>query len=253
MSKAISYNSYNLQTSSIVMTNLKYQTLSKDLNISRISTTDMNKFMESYVSNKQITYTGYIKGTSASDAEAKLDELKQNVLLNAVANLDIGYAGGTRRYKAVCQSVDVNDETPALDVKNITIIFATIEPLGLDTTNQVISYINETGSPTKTITFSGTYFALPTYTITVSSENTLTRLGVKTIDTNQEIIIEKNYNVGDIIEINTREKTVTYNSQQSDYIGIFPVVQQGQNDIEFNATSSGHNLSLEIEYTPRYL
>lgn len=253
MSKAISYNSYDLQTSSIVMTNLMYQNLAKDLSISRISTTDINKFMESYVSNKQITYTGYIKGTSASDAENKLDALKQNILLNAVANLDIGYAGGTRRYKAVCQSVDVTDETPALDVKNISIVFATVEPLGLDTTNQIINYINETGNPTKTITFSGTYFALPTYTLTVSSENTLTRLGIRTVDTNQEIIVEKNYSVGDVIEINTREKTVTYNNQQSDYIGIFPVVQQGQNDILFEATSSGHNLSMQIEYTPRYL
>jgi len=253
MAKTLSYNGYDLQTSLIVMTNLQYQTLNKDLSITRIATTDMNKFIESYVANKTITYTGYIKGTSASDAESKLDTLKQNILLNNVANLDIGYAGGTRRYKAVTQSVEVTDETAGLDVKNITIVFATIEPLGLDTSNQTINYLAETGTPTKTITFSGTYYALPTYTLTVSSENLLTGINIKSVETNQEIIIQQNYNAGDIVVVNTRDKIVTYNGTPIDYFGIFPLVKQGQNDLLFTPTSSSHSININITYTPRYL
>lgn len=252
--KNITYNGYDLQTSSIVMTNLQYQTIAKDLSITRISTTDINKFIESYVSNKQITYTGYIKGTSASNAESLLDTLKQNVLLNQVANLDIDYSGGTRRYKAVCQSVDITEETPALDVKNISIVFTTIEPLGMDTYTNSINYLTETAnSINKNITFSGTYYTLPTYRVTVSSESNLTLLSIKSLQTNQEIIVQKNYNVSDIIEVNTREKTVKYNGADSDFEGIFPLVIQGNNDLTFGATSSSHSLNINIDYISRYL
>jgi hypothetical protein len=251
--KTITYNSYNLQTSSIVMTNLEFQTIGKDLSITRISTTDINKFVESYVSNKNIVYTGYIKGTNDSDAEAKLDELKQSIVINGVADLDIGYAGGVRRYRAVVQNIEVTGETPALDVKDITITFATVEPLGFDTTSQVINYLGETGSPTKTITFSGTYYALPTYTITVDTENNLTGISIKSVETNQEIIIQQNYNAGDVVEVNTRDKIVSYNGNSVDYFGIFPLVNQGLNNITFSATSTSHTIDIEIEYIPRYL
>lgn len=251
--KSISYNSYNLQTSSVVMTNLEFQTIGKDLSITRLSTTDINKFIESYVSNKVIVYTGYIKGTSDSHAETQLDILKQNIMLNGVANLDIGYASGTRRYRAVTQSVEVTGETPALDVKEITITFATVEPLGFDTTSQTISYLGETASPTKTITFSGTYYPLPTYTVTVSAENALTGISIKSVETNQEIIVQQNYNAGDVLIVNTRDKVVTYNGTSVDYFGIFPLAQQGTNNITFSSTSTSHNLNISINYTPRYL
>jgi hypothetical protein len=252
--KTIAYNNYNLQTSTIVMTNLEYQTLNKDLSISRLATSDINKFVESYVSNKRIIYSGYIKGTSASDAESKLDTLKQNVILNAVANLDIGYAGGTRRYSCVCQSIELESETPALDVKNIKIIFDTAEPLGLDTFTNTVQYLAQTtNSFTKTITFSGTYHTLPTYTVTVSSESNLVSLSIKSVETNQEIIVQKNYNISDVIEIDTRNKTVKYNGATTEYIGIFPLVNQGTNNLEFDVSSSSHSLNIRIDYISRYL
>jgi hypothetical protein len=252
--KLISFNNYNLQTSSIVMTGLEYQSLNKNLSITRISTSDINKFVESYVADKRIIYSGYIKGTSASDAESKIDELKTNVILNAVADLDIEYAGGTRRYRCVCKSIDLDSETPALDIKNIKITFDTIEPLGLDTFTNTVEYLAESANPiTKTITFSGSYFTLPTYRITVSSESNLTGLSIKSVETNQEMIILKNYNISDVIEINTREKTVKYNGVDSDYFGIFPLVNQGTNNLTIAPTSSSHSLNIRVDYISRYL
>lgn len=252
--KNITYNSYDLQTSSIVMTGLEYQNLDKNLSITRISSTDINKYIESYVANKKIVYTGYIKGSSASDAESKLDDLKKNVLLNDVANLDIEYSGGTRRYRCVCQSVELDGETPALDVKNIKITFDTIEPLGLDTFTNTINYLAETANPiNKNITFSGTYYTLPIYKVTVSSQSNMTGLSIKSVQTNQEIIIQKTYAINDVIEIDTKNKTVKYNNVNSDYFGIFPLVNQGANDLQFTATSSSHSLNIRIDYISRYL
>ena len=252
--KNITYNGYDLQTTDIVMTGLEYQSIDKNLSMARISTTDINKFIESYVANKRIVYSGYIKGSSASDAENKLDTLKQNVVLNNVANLDIEYSGGTRRYKCVCQNVELEEETPALDVKNIKITFETVEPLGLDTFTNTINYLTETANPiNKNITFSGTYFTLPTYTITVSSQSNLNSISIKSVQTNQEIVIQKTYAINDIIEIDTRNKTVKYNGSVSDYTGIFPLVNQGNNDLEFGATSSSHSLNINIDYISRYL
>jgi hypothetical protein len=254
MSKPITYNSYNLQTATIVMTNLEFLSSEKNVNMPRISSTDINKFIESYIANKTIKYTGYIKGTSASDADDKLDELKQNVLLNQVANLDIGYGNSTRRYRAVTQSVEVIDESPALDIKQIEILFNTAEPLGLATSTHSISYTSETADPiTKTVTFSGTYYALPKYTVTVSSASNMTALSIKTVETNQEVIITQNFAGNDIVIVDTREKEVKYNGTSVDYEGIFPLAQQGTNDITFNPTSSSHSLNIDIEYIPRYL
>lgn len=252
--KAITYNSVSLQTSSIVMTGLEFQAISKDISMSRISTTDINKFVESYVSNKNIVYTGYIKGTDADNAEQIIDNLKQTVLNNDVKNLDIEYAGSTRRYRVITQSLDITKETPSLDVKEIKIVFATVEPLGLDTTATEVNYLAETGNPiTKTVVFDGTYYTLPIYTITVSSGTALTSLSIKSVQTNQEMIIQKSYAPGDVIEINTREKTVKYNGANSDYFGIFPLVNQGANDITITPISTSHSLNINIEYIARYL
>jgi hypothetical protein len=254
--KAISYNGVNLQTSTLVMTDLEFQSTNIELNQPTQSRSDRSKTIEGVVGKRNITYRGYIKGTSASDAESKLDTLKGQVALFVPGDLDIEYAGGTRRYTATCSGVELIGETPALDVKFIEIIFSLENHLGLSTTLTTITNTAQTASTIEIDeTYTGSYFPLPIIEITVNSETDLAVLSIKNVTTNSEMILQKAYVATDFIVINTGTGSITINDQTNNFsfLGIFPKFAAGQNVLEITPTSTAHNLDIVIRYRSRFL
>lgn len=253
--KPLTFNGYDLQTSTVVMTDLQWQSISKDLNVDRIAGTNVNKFIQSYVSDKQITYTGYLKGSSASDAETKMDTLKENVAQGTVAPLSTTVAGVNRTYDCIVSSFDITDTTPTLDVIFFTISFITIEPLGR-TSEQTETYTGVTTSPTYTVTFDGTFPTLPMYKITVNSATDLINVSIFVTETNKRATIAEPFGDGDVFILDTGKENpriLKNGSPLNVFSGFFPKVARGTNDITFDFTSTSHDVDIEITYFPKYL
>lgn len=253
--KPLTFNGFDLQTSTIVMTNLQWQSVGKNLNIDRVAGTNVNKFIQSYVSDKVITYTGYVKGTSASDAETKMDNIKQNVGQGTVAPLVTTVAGENRTYDCIVESFDITDTTPTLDIIFFTLSFVTIEPLG-KTAEQTQTFTGVTTSPTYTVTFDGTFPTLPMYKITINSAVDLISISVFVTETNKRATFTAPFNAGDVFILDTGKVNprVLKNGQPLNvFLGFIPKVARGTNDITFDFTSTSHDVDIEISYNPKYL
>lgn len=252
--RAITFNGYDMQTTDVV--SLRFPDIDDvnygENNFARLGTTDGQKWIETKYGGRVITVQGMITGTSIANVEGVLDTFKENIFLNEIANLDIGYAGTTRRWKAKVRNVRMDESLKGL-TRGFTVEFETLG-FGQETTATTVSYANETGSPTKTITFGGSVKPLPKYIITVNSATSLTGVTILCDTTNREIEVQETLVATDVLEIDTELKTVTINSVAVDqFLGIFPEVNQGENDITFTFASSAHDVDIDIQYTKRYL
>lgn len=255
MSKSISFNSYDLQTSTVVTTDIQFLDVQKEVNIPNIGYSDQSVFIESFLSPKTVTIEGYIKDTTVSATEALLDTLKQNVVTNSISNLDIEYAGGTRRFQGICQSVKILDANSSFNVLNWEMDINLREHFGIATSSTTTSYTSvSSGSSTKTINFAGTLYPRPIYTITINTETDLTEILIKSVSNNTEIAVNRAFTAGDELIVNTETGNVLINSgYYDDWTGIFPIPTFGSNDILFTFVSTAHNVDIDVEYTARYL
>lgn len=254
--RAVTFNSYDLQTSTVSVTSFPDidDVANIENNYIRLATTDGQKVVETKYGGRRITLIGYIFGTSIANIEATLDTFKSNIVRGLQSNLDIAYAGGTRRWEAKVDNIDFGGRNAGFGgiTRQFVITFSTLG-FGFATSSTTVSYANETGSPTKTIAFTGSAKALPKYTITVNSETDLSNIKIKAVDTNREIEIAQAFSASDVIVVDTEAKTVTVNGTGVEPQGVFPEVIQGTNDITFTLTSSSHDVDIDVEYTARYL
>lgn len=252
--RAITFNGYNLQTSSV--SSLRFPDIDDvaygENNLARLGTTDGLKWIETRYAGRTITVQGMITGTSIANIEATLDTFKQNIFPDKVENLDIAYAGETRRWRCKVDKVEFDSSSRGI-TRMWTISFRTLG-FGQETTATVVSYPTETGSPTKTIAFGGSIKPLPKYIITVDTATALSVVKIKNNTTNREMEIQEVMTAGDVLEIDTEFKTVELNNVSiGDFLGIFPEVNAGTNEIVFTFTSTSHDVDIDIQYTKRYL
>lgn len=255
---AVSYNGTSIQTSSIVTQEIEHESIDgKSLDIQGLAARDGAKLLAATFKPRKITLRGYIKASSQSALETAIDDFKE--LLNATTkNLDIGYAGGTRRY--VCDMASIT-----LMRQHFNVTFAEWEaeficakmPFGktLDTTT--VGY-----TLTSIGTYAGSYVALGSYSpnpkiiITFSEVATVTRIRIRNITTGDQMDIDNNntYANNDEVVVDCDDKTVTLNGVAWDYSGYFPSFQSAGNDLRISFSPGVHyKATVNIVYYPLYL
>lgn len=214
------------------------------------------KLLDPFYKDKTIKVIGKIVGTSQADLESKIDIMKE-LLSRKEKNLDITYAGSTRKYVATVNS-PVKIERDAFHITHAPYEIDFFVPLGYGkaTASTNISANGITASPhTQTDTYTGSRPPLPIITITINAENALTVIKIENTTTGDDITITPTggYAAADILIINTETNTVTINGTEEDFTGIFPTFVVGSNSVVITCTSTTHNYDLDIDYTPLYL
>ena len=222
-------------SSTIITQEIDHESIDgKSLDLQKLASRDGAKLLSANFNPRLIRLRGYIKGTSQSNLESNIDDFKE--VLNATTkNLDIGYAGGTRRY--VCDMARIT-----LIRLHYNITYAEWEaeficaktPFGkpLDTTSMEYS-LTSLATAWGSFVATGNYKPKPLIIITFTEVAGVNTVRVRNATTGDWIEVEKSseYANGNIIRIDCDNYTVTINGVANDYAGFFPQFLPEGNDL----------------------
>jgi hypothetical protein len=253
----LTYDGISLQTSTIVTQTIQHESIdNKRQDIQSLGRADGGKIVSVTFGPKLIRLQGTIKGTTQADLETNIDTLK--ALINRQQkNLDVGYAGGTRRYITSSSRFTMQREHYHLTYAEWEAEFiVSTSPFGrpLDT-GTFSDTIASTGSSAINHVFVGTARPLPIIRITVNSQTSLTAISLRNKNTGDIITVRRTFANSDVLVIDTRPEgfTVTVNGTAVDYEGFFPEFVTGANDLVLRPVASACNLTVKLIYYPNYL
>jgi len=257
MATSISFNTNDLQTSSIITAKIAHSSLpTKSLSSYALAHSNRSKVVDEDYPNRIIRVTGKLVAASIATYDALEDTFK-GYFRGKEKNLDIGHAGGTRRYVATVNSLEI-DRPDGLAYSNYAIEFLCSVPFGMDTsTTTALDAENRTlQNYTDSYTFLGTADSQqPTITYTLDSVTGGTAQSVmfSNGDTGQQITVTRNWAAADVLVINVFNKTVTVNGTEVAFTGAFPDFEPGSRDIEYADTFTTRTFDVEVTYTKLYL
>ena len=255
MASQIQFNSYNLQTSSIITERIFHTSTPQDnLKTEEKMRRNGSFLLCNYWIKKIINSRGHIIGSSVSDLDSRIDALKEN-LVGENLDLDIGYAGGTRRYRATVKKIEINREHFNGSWCPFAIEFICTDAFGKDTSTTSVSQDNNTTSPfSKTFTMGGSIGAYPIITLDFTSGNNVTAVKIKNTTTGDFITITRSfaYPVASLV-IDCNAMTVEVDGIDEDFTGVFPEFIIGSNEVEVTVTGSPFDIDLDITYTKLYI
>jgi phage-related protein len=209
--------------------------------------------LSNYWTKKTITISGHIIGTSISDLDTKIDTLKQN-LAGEELNLDIDYAGGTRRYIATVRNITIEREHYNASWCPFSIEFVCADPFGRASSAVTEQVLNKTtASFSLVFSMTGSVPAYPTLTLHFDSANTVSAVQIENITTDCSMTVTRSFAASSDLVVDCNLLTVTYNTANQDYSGIYPNFVLGINTIMITVTSTAHQADLTVAYTPLYI
>lgn len=199
---------------------------------------------------------GTIHGSTQDDLDSRIDTFK-GYFRGKDLNLDIDYAGSTRRYIATKNSVAVSRQEHLLYAE-FSVEFICTNPFGLDTSaTSLINSLNYTSATlTSTPTIGGTApYQLPVFTITIDA---LTGTGdyilLANDDNTQEMLLYGlGLEAGDVIVVDCVNRIVTVNDVEVDYNGTFLVLEPGSSSITYTDGFTTRTVDIVATYVKRYL
>lgn len=253
----ISYNTFNLQTSWIVTSEIEHESMGTKMAIPYIIAHANGSVVPfSEFSNKMITIQGTVTGSGVSDLDSKLD-IFRGYFAQDGKNLDIGYAGGTRRYISLATVVDIR-RPGGLAYANFTVTFMCLSGFGQDTTpTTLISATGFTGaSRTDSVTVVGSApWQLPVATITLTavSSSGLQTMNFGNNNNGQQISVSRStWAVNDVVVIDSQLRQVTVNGSVFDYTGGFVELPPGAQSLGYSDSFTSRTLNYNVQQYPRW-
>lgn len=253
---SISFDSHDLQTSTILTAVIDHEGMpEKDAKLYAIAHANKSAIPFVNYPSRKISIAGKVVGTSIADLDSKLDTFR-SYFNSKDANLDIGYNGGTRRYIATAMPPKITRPF-GLAVANFTIEFVCTQPFGQNTsaTSALSASGRTSGSYSDSHTFLGTApFQLIVATITINSVTGGDSFITLKNDGNDQgiTIFGQTFANGDVLVIDCKERTVTLNGDEIDFLGAFPEFPPGSQDIGYEDGFSARNFDIDIDYYPLF-
>lgn len=253
MSTAISFNSNSLQDDNIITESIDHHDApDEEINMYNVAHANRRRATYGNVSSKRITVAGTIKSDSIEAFDSLVDTFK-GYLTGIEKNLDIGYAGSTRRYIATKASVSI-PRPGGLESSKFTVVFECSVPFGMDITpTQICSVSGATSFPAVTAMDVGgnVEFQYPIITVTINSGSGLTgaTIVIGNNDNGQECSITRDWLAGDVITIDPYEQDVLVNGTEVEFTGSIPFFNKGDDrHIMIDTTITSANISYEVNH-----
>lgn len=257
MSVNVVFNSVDLQTSSIItQKSTHYNIPTKDMPVYPLAHANKSASPNNpNYPNRKIIIEGKLRASTISALETLIDTFKAYFNVED-ANLDIDWAGGTRRFVAT-GTPDVKSER-GLNTADFSVVFDCDYPFGEDTSStSLVSASGSTGATRgDSITVAGSAkYQLPIITITINSltDGTDSYMTVSNNANGQGITILGDFAASDEIVIDCETRTVTINGTEVDYVGSFPEFETGSQQINYADGFTARNIDYDVDYTKRYL
>ena len=200
---------------------------------------------------KRFTMSGTIKGDNKEDLEANIDTFKALMDLES-KNLDIEYAGGTRRFVATAARCEVSRDYFNMTFAPFEIEFIVPSGVGYDTartedTDTAITDLTQNES----IDIGGSAppddFVL---TITVTDVVSITSIDFQA--NGNKITLTTAVADNDVIVFDCENLKVTKNGSEVAYTGIFPQFYVGSNNFLIESHGTSIEYTRKTSYTKAY-
>lgn len=218
--------------------------------------TDGTKEVFSRYRERSINVEGYITANTESLADTALDVIK--AYMKTLNNLDVGYAGGTRRWSCRFTNLQITRNAEDITQMLYRATFYSPKPYASDTTSAYLYNAAITsGSNSLAISVLGSYPATPIFTLTI---NSISPSGANTIvignpAESSYLSITGNFVAGDIITIdsNPESRSVKINGVVVPTSGPFPAWAPGSGTLSITDTATSRNITVSAPYPPRYI
>ncbi len=206
--------------------------------------------------SRTVKIGGTIHGSTQADLDTRIDTFK-GYFRGKDKNLDITYAGSTRRYIATKNSVGVARQQKQLWA-TFAVEFICTNPFGLDTSSTSLinsqNYTSATLTSTPTILGTAPY-QLPVITITIDA---LTGTGdyiqiTNGLNTQEMLLYGLGLVAGDVIVIDCVNRTVKLNGTEIDYVGTYLVLEPGASSITYTDGFTTRTVDIVATYIKRWL
>lgn len=256
MSRAISFDGNDLQTATILTSEINNESIpTKDVQIHALAHANKSAVAHVNYPSKTITVSGKVLAASISALDTALDAFRA-YFNKKEANLDIEYAGATRRWIATENGTSINRPN-GLQHADFTIQFVCSSPFGADTSlSELLSASAVTSIPeTNTLAVAGTSpVQFPIITITINSvtdgDATIT---VSNDEKGQALTITADFSSSDVIVIDSYTRETTINDVVVDTSGAYPVFGLGNSDFTYSDTFTARDVDVDVDYYKRYL
>lgn len=255
---SIKYDSTELQNATYVPRYIKHETSpERMINSLKLARQDGEVIVDDTMAVKYIDIAGVLIGSSQSDLETKIDAFKE-LIARKDKNLDISWAGGTRRY--VCRSINHEFNRDFFHILHVPYSIRFFVPTGSGKDTSSTNILNKTGATaitattsTAAVTFAGSYKPKPIHRITINTRGNADVIRVENTDTGDYMDVDlleadgTGFNNGDYFEIDEENQTVKKNGTTSlNYRGKFPSVIVGVNNLKVTVIGSDSTLDINI-------
>lgn len=205
---------------------------------------------------KRIPFAGAIKGSTQDNLDTRIDSFK-GYFNGKDKNLDVDYAGTTRRYIATVNALSISRSQKALFAR-FTGEFICTKPFGVETSatsiTNTLNHTSATLNMTPTIGGSAPY-QYPIFTITIDAlTGTGDYIQLANDDNGQNMVIfGLGLEAGDVVVIDCFARTVTVNDEIIDYSGVFLELEPGANSLTYTDGFTTRTVDIVATYFKRYL
>lgn len=252
----VKFGSYNMQDPAngltVTSTNV-YDSPHNRIQADELAEADGALIVKQQYSSKTFTVEGIIRKSTVSELEAALDAFKVAMAAKNQA-FDIDYAGSTRRYLANAQNVTV---AKRLTSAGFSVEFLSPDGMGwsLDTTSLLTPTGVSSSNVDLPVTTQGTYMVAPLITVDLNtvSGGTAKTLTISNGSTLRGLSVQRNWTSGDVLEIDSLNKTVYVNNAVAPFTGQFPVWAAGEGVLTYLDDLTSRDVTIEATYTRRWL
>ena len=235
---SIKFDTTELRNTTYIPRFVKHESSTeRELNILNLARDNGGVLVNDRRGVKIITLKGVLTGSSESALETAIDNFKE--LFSRVAkNLDIEWAGSTRRYVATCKSHNFDRDYFNLLFVPWTAEFVVISGFGQDTTETTVVNADTftANYKTKQFTLAGSAEPKIRFSIAIDSpNNTIKGIELKNTDTGERVYTTSATSLeAKTVEIDTKLKTFKVAGIEVPYFGIFPKFIIGTNNIQIS-------------------
>lgn len=251
----VTFNDNDLnQVSGLTITNREVNLLpNRELQSYPLAKADKSILTSSNYLNKKITIEGAITLSSRALAEQSLDLLK-SLVQDQQGSLKVLEAGDIRTYYATMSAMSTRLSGGYV---RFGIEFLCSDPLGYHVGQEILiaGTANTNSTAVIPLTVAGSYKAEPEITANISA---LTGGTTKTVTLanaadNIGISVTRTWTAGDILVVDSYNRSVLVNNSEVEYAGRFPSFAPGSRSLAYTDDLTTRTVLISASYTKRWL
>jgi hypothetical protein len=257
ISYAASFDSNALTsvTGVTVLATNPYQPANRKLTIGDVARSDKSNINSAFYSKRTITVRVGISRDTRDLLEASFDNLLA-ILQGIEKPLILRQSGANRQYTATYADYSIRQSGGSY--LELDLIFETSDHFGYDVAATTLLTITGFTSNYKSdqMTFDGSApWQVPVITITFTS---ITSTGTKAVTvanaaTGQSVVVSRTWTTGDVLQIDSQNKTVKVNGSEVAFTGSIPEFQKGVGYWVYSDTFTARTFNALIQYFRRYV